>query len=49
SSRNQEDRRSNIVNQSGGLKCRSGFHNPKQDNNHSSDKCWHLHPDIAPE
>ncbi|KNZ44115.1 hypothetical protein VP01_94g2 [Puccinia sorghi] len=49
SSRNQEDRRPNNANQSGGLKCRSGFHNPKQDNNHSSDKCWHLHPDIAPE
>ncbi|KNZ54495.1 hypothetical protein VP01_2932g7 [Puccinia sorghi] len=49
SSRNQEDKRPNNANQSSGSKCRSGFHNPKQDNNHTSDKCWHLHPDIAPE
>lgn len=26
-------------------RCTEGFHNPKQDDNHSSDTCWHLHPD----
>ncbi|KNZ61582.1 hypothetical protein VP01_1383g15 [Puccinia sorghi] len=30
-------------------RCKSGYHNPKQDANHSSDNCWHLHPEIAPE
>ncbi|KNZ60492.1 hypothetical protein VP01_1546g3 [Puccinia sorghi] len=30
-------------------RCKSGFHNPKQDSNHSSENCWHLHPDKAPE
>ncbi|KNZ59574.1 hypothetical protein VP01_1700g5 [Puccinia sorghi] len=30
-------------------RCKSGFHNPKQDANHSSDSCWHLHPDKAPD
>ncbi|KNZ43830.1 hypothetical protein VP01_982g8 [Puccinia sorghi] len=34
---------------SGSKRCKSGYHNPKQDKNHSSDNCWHLHPDIAPE
>ncbi|KNZ46360.1 hypothetical protein VP01_7330g3 [Puccinia sorghi] len=29
--------------------CRSGYHNQKQDVNHSSDNCWHLHPDKAPD
>ncbi|KNZ54487.1 hypothetical protein VP01_2933g1 [Puccinia sorghi] len=33
----------------GSRRCKSGFHNPKQDENHSSDDCWHLHPDKAPE
>ncbi|KAI7962507.1 hypothetical protein MJO28_000601 [Puccinia striiformis f. sp. tritici] len=32
-----------------GKRCTTGFHNPKQDDNHSSDSCWHLHPDKAPE
>lgn len=26
-----------------------GYHNPKQDRNHSVDLCWHLHPEKAPE
>ncbi|KNZ59434.1 hypothetical protein VP01_1730g4 [Puccinia sorghi] len=30
-------------------RCTEGFHNPKQDDNHSSDTCWHLHPDRAPD
>ncbi|KNZ54529.1 hypothetical protein VP01_2923g1 [Puccinia sorghi] len=30
-------------------RCRSGYHNPKQDENHKSDNCWHLHPEKAPE
>ncbi|KNZ60951.1 hypothetical protein VP01_1477g3 [Puccinia sorghi] len=30
-------------------RCKTGFHNPKQDKNHSSDNCWHLHPEIAPD
>ncbi|KNZ45955.1 hypothetical protein VP01_767g6 [Puccinia sorghi] len=47
--RNQENRRPNNPNQSGGSKCRSGHHNPKQDANHTSEKCWHLHPEIAPD
>ncbi|POW20412.1 hypothetical protein PSHT_03592 [Puccinia striiformis] len=35
---------------SGGPKrCTTGYHNPKQDTNHSSDSCWHLHPDKAPD
>ncbi|KNZ51184.1 hypothetical protein VP01_4057g3 [Puccinia sorghi] len=25
-----------------------GYHNPKQDSNHSSKACWHLNPDKAP-
>ncbi|KAI9628483.1 hypothetical protein H4Q26_018039 [Puccinia striiformis f. sp. tritici PST-130] len=32
-----------------GKRCTTGFHNPKQDDNHFSDSCWHLHPDKAPE
>lgn len=28
--------------------CTKGYHNPKQDKSHSSDNCWHLHPEIAP-
>ncbi|KNZ49646.1 hypothetical protein VP01_4883g3 [Puccinia sorghi] len=28
---------------------KKGFHNPKQDENHSSDNCWHLHPETAPD
>ncbi|KAI7935206.1 hypothetical protein MJO28_016844 [Puccinia striiformis f. sp. tritici] len=36
--------------QNGGSKrCTTGSHSPKQDQNHSSDACWHLHPDQAPE
>ncbi|KNZ53748.1 hypothetical protein VP01_3145g2 [Puccinia sorghi] len=34
---------------SGSKRCKAGYHNPKQDKNHSSDNCWHLHPDIAPD
>ncbi|KNZ44866.1 hypothetical protein VP01_874g6 [Puccinia sorghi] len=30
-------------------RCKNGYHNPRQDNNHSSENCWHLHPDKAPE
>ncbi|KNZ59062.1 hypothetical protein VP01_1807g4 [Puccinia sorghi] len=30
-------------------RCKAGYHNPKQDKNHSADNCWHLHPEIAPE
>ncbi|KNZ57950.1 hypothetical protein VP01_2033g4 [Puccinia sorghi] len=30
-------------------RCTEGNHNPKQDSNHSSDSCWHLNPDKAPE
>ncbi|KNZ54014.1 hypothetical protein VP01_3075g2 [Puccinia sorghi] len=30
-------------------RCRSGYHNPKQDDNHKSDNCWHLHPEKAPD
>ncbi|KNZ60501.1 hypothetical protein VP01_1544g1 [Puccinia sorghi] len=30
-------------------RCKSGYNNPKQDENHSSDNCWHLHPDKVPE
>ncbi|KNZ54267.1 hypothetical protein VP01_2994g3 [Puccinia sorghi] len=30
-------------------RCTEGFHNPKQDENHTSDTCWHLHPDRAPD
>ncbi|KNZ45797.1 hypothetical protein VP01_77g11 [Puccinia sorghi] len=32
-----------------GSRCTEGYHNPKQDSNHNSDSCWHLHPDKAPE
>ncbi|KNZ63354.1 hypothetical protein VP01_1155g2 [Puccinia sorghi] len=39
-----------IRNQSNSSKrCKSGFHNSKQDANHSSDNYWHLHPDKAPD
>ncbi|KNZ53473.1 hypothetical protein VP01_322g3 [Puccinia sorghi] len=30
-------------------RCTEGWHNPKQDVNHTSDACWHLHPDKAPD
>ncbi|KNZ61296.1 hypothetical protein VP01_14239g1, partial [Puccinia sorghi] len=30
-------------------RCKAGYHNPKQDKNHSSENCWHLHPEVAPE
>ncbi|KNZ62497.1 hypothetical protein VP01_1263g6 [Puccinia sorghi] len=30
-------------------RCTEGFHNPKQDQNHKSDSCWHLHPEKAPD
>jgi hypothetical protein len=30
-------------------RCKSGYHNPNQDQNHTSDNCWHLHPDKAPD
>ncbi|KNZ49313.1 hypothetical protein VP01_5096g2 [Puccinia sorghi] len=29
--------------------CKAGFHNPKQDENHKSNNCWHLHPNKAPD
>jgi hypothetical protein len=37
------------TNNSGPKRCTDGFHNPKQDGNHSADSCWHLHPEKAPE
>ncbi|KNZ50089.1 hypothetical protein VP01_4600g1 [Puccinia sorghi] len=33
----------------GGWRCTAGYHNPKQDGNHSADSCWHLHPEKAPD
>ena len=30
-------------------RCTEGFHNPRQDRSHSSDDCWHLHPENAPD
>ncbi|KNZ59912.1 hypothetical protein VP01_1645g10 [Puccinia sorghi] len=30
-------------------RCQNGYHNPKQDENHSRDNCWHLHPEVAPD
>ncbi|POW21554.1 hypothetical protein PSHT_02233 [Puccinia striiformis] len=33
----------------GPKRCTAGYHNPKQDVNHSADSCWHLHPDKAPD
>ncbi|KNZ51984.1 hypothetical protein VP01_3740g2 [Puccinia sorghi] len=30
-------------------RCKAGYHNPRQDSNHTSDNCWHLHPEKAPE
>lgn len=30
-------------------RCTEGWHNPKQDRLHTADKCWHLHPELAPE
>ncbi|KNZ48491.1 hypothetical protein VP01_562g3 [Puccinia sorghi] len=29
-------------------RCKLGYHNLKQDSNHTSDNCWHLHPEKAP-
>ncbi|KNZ45101.1 hypothetical protein VP01_84g16 [Puccinia sorghi] len=41
--------KSNGGGSNGSRRCKSGYHNPKQDGNHSSDNCWHLHPDKAPD
>ncbi|OAV84877.1 hypothetical protein PTTG_30985, partial [Puccinia triticina 1-1 BBBD Race 1] len=30
-------------------RCTPGYHNPKQDANHTADSCWHLHSEKAPE
>ncbi|KNZ54761.1 hypothetical protein VP01_2861g4 [Puccinia sorghi] len=30
-------------------RCTEGSHNPRQDSNHSSDLCWNLHPEKAPD
>ncbi|KNZ61392.1 hypothetical protein VP01_1406g1 [Puccinia sorghi] len=30
-------------------RCTPNHHNPKQDENHAADSCWHLHPDKAPD
>jgi hypothetical protein len=30
-------------------RCKSSYHNPKQDQNHTSNDCWHLHPNKVPE
>ncbi|POV99253.1 hypothetical protein PSHT_13735 [Puccinia striiformis] len=57
STRNQKSNRTNEnrngqpgSGQSGGSKrCTTGYHNPKLDQNHSADSCWHLHPDKAPD
>ncbi|KNZ60729.1 hypothetical protein VP01_1509g3, partial [Puccinia sorghi] len=32
-----------------GSRCTDVYHNPKQYQNHSSDSCWHLHTDKAPD
>ncbi|KNZ44624.1 hypothetical protein VP01_898g7 [Puccinia sorghi] len=32
-----------------GSRFTEGVQNPKQDSNHSSNACWHLHPEKAPE
>ncbi|KNZ47798.1 hypothetical protein VP01_6130g1, partial [Puccinia sorghi] len=46
--KSQGKNRSN--NQTNGSKrCKSGYNNLKQDANHSSENCWHLHPDKAPD
>ncbi|KAH9443964.1 hypothetical protein Pst134EB_033136 [Puccinia striiformis f. sp. tritici] len=51
STRNQRSYRNNDNRggQGGPKRCTTGYHNPKQDANHPSDECWHLHPDRAPE
>ncbi|KNZ58209.1 hypothetical protein VP01_1975g2 [Puccinia sorghi] len=28
-------------------RCRTCYHNPKQDRKHSKENCWYLHPKIA--
>ncbi|KNZ46691.1 hypothetical protein VP01_7040g1, partial [Puccinia sorghi] len=39
-----------FLNQSNSSKqCKARYHNPKQYKNHLSEKCWHLHPEVAPE
>ncbi|KNZ54671.1 hypothetical protein VP01_2888g2 [Puccinia sorghi] len=48
SNKNQGNERTNGQPNSS-KRCRSGYHNPKQDENHSSENCWHLHPNIAPD
>ncbi|KNZ46945.1 hypothetical protein VP01_680g6 [Puccinia sorghi] len=37
------------VNSKKDSRCTEGYHNPRQDNNHNSDSCWHLHPNKAPD
>ncbi|KNZ58905.1 hypothetical protein VP01_1836g6 [Puccinia sorghi] len=32
-----------------GKRCKTRYHNPKQNSNHDADSCWHLHPERAPE
>ncbi|KNZ56162.1 hypothetical protein VP01_2480g3 [Puccinia sorghi] len=44
---NEYANRSNQSNTS--KRCKTGYHNPKQDKNHSANDCWYLHPEIAPE
>ncbi|KAI7965150.1 hypothetical protein MJO29_003248 [Puccinia striiformis f. sp. tritici] len=51
SHRNNENRGGQAASGANGgpKRCTTGYHNPKQDANHPSDDCWHLHPDKAPE
>ncbi|KNZ60513.1 hypothetical protein VP01_1542g2, partial [Puccinia sorghi] len=30
-------------------RCTQNYHNPKQDDKHNTDSCWHLHPEKAPD
>ncbi|KNZ55885.1 hypothetical protein VP01_2554g2 [Puccinia sorghi] len=46
-SRQNQSKKFNSQNKSN--RCTDGFHNPKQDENHTSESCWHLHPDRAPD
>ncbi|KNZ45301.1 hypothetical protein VP01_827g3 [Puccinia sorghi] len=46
---NKDRKSGSKPNANGPKRCRSGYHNPKQDANHNSESCWHLHPDKAPE
>ncbi|KNZ48282.1 hypothetical protein VP01_577g8 [Puccinia sorghi] len=49
SNRGRNDKNSGKDKPNAPKRCKSGYHNPKQDANHSADNCWHLHPEIAPD